>query len=61
MEYETKASEQVSLLMKLGKKYSALEKAIESGDTDLIYMVILDLRDKMPLGEFKVNYFFFSV
>lgn len=55
MEYETKASEQVALLMKLGKKYSALEKAIESGDTDLIYMVILDLRDKMPLGEFKVN------
>lgn len=56
MEYETKASKQVELLMKLGNKYSALEKAIESGDTDLVYTVILDLRDKMPLGDFKVNY-----
>lgn len=54
MEYETKASEQVTLLTKLERNNSALEKAIESGDTDLVYMVILQLRDNMPLGQFKV-------
>lgn len=32
----------------------ALVKAIESGDTDLVYTVILKLRDKMALADFKV-------
>ncbi|CAH2009594.1 unnamed protein product [Acanthoscelides obtectus] len=30
-------------------------KAIESGDTDLIHMVIIKLRDKMTLGDFKMT------
>lgn len=32
----------------------ALVKAIESGDTDLVYAVILKIRDRMPLADFKV-------
>lgn len=33
----------------------ALVKAIESGDTDLVYTVILKLRDKMALSDFKMT------
>lgn len=55
MDYESKASEQVKLLLELGENTPALVKAIESGDTDLIYMVILKLREKMALGDFKVT------
>ncbi|KAJ8985073.1 hypothetical protein NQ317_019757 [Molorchus minor] len=53
--YESKASEQVKLLLELGENTPALVKAIESGDTDLVYMVILKLREKMPLGDFKMT------
>ena len=35
LDYEAKAGEQVPLLMKMGKGMAALNKAIESGDTDL--------------------------
>lgn len=55
LDYESKASEQVKLLLDLGENTPALIKAIESGDTDLVYTVILKLREKMPLGDFKVN------
>ncbi|KAF7282142.1 vacuolar protein sorting 16 [Rhynchophorus ferrugineus] len=55
LDYESKASEQVELLLKLGENQPALLKAIESGDTDLVYMVILKLREKMPLGDFKMT------
>lgn len=54
LDYESKASEQVELLLKLQENKSALHKAVESGDTDLVYMVVLKLRDTMPLGDFKV-------
>ncbi|XP_057651566.1 vacuolar protein sorting-associated protein 16 homolog [Diorhabda carinulata] len=55
LDYESKASDQVRLLLELGENTPALVKAIESGDTDLIYMVILKLREKMPLGDFKMT------
>ncbi|KAG5894092.1 hypothetical protein JTB14_003948 [Gonioctena quinquepunctata] len=55
LDYESKASEQVKLLLELGENTPALVKAIESGDTDLVYMVILKLREKMPLGDFKMT------
>ncbi|XP_018576701.1 vacuolar protein sorting-associated protein 16 homolog isoform X1 [Anoplophora glabripennis] len=55
LDYESKASEQVKLLLELGENTPALIKAIESGDTDLVYMVILKLREKMPLGDFKMT------
>ncbi|CAH1261291.1 unnamed protein product [Diabrotica balteata] len=55
LDYESKASDQVKLLLELGENTPALVKAIESGDTDLVYMVILKLREKMPLGDFKMT------
>lgn len=55
LDYESKASDQIDLLLKLGENTPALVKALESGDTDLVYMVILNLRDKMPLGDFKMT------
>ncbi|KAL1505520.1 hypothetical protein ABEB36_005068 [Hypothenemus hampei] len=55
LDYEPKASEQVELLLKLHENKSALHKAIESGNTDLIYMVVLKLREKMPLADFKMT------
>ncbi|CAH1109343.1 unnamed protein product [Psylliodes chrysocephalus] len=55
LDYESKASDQVKLLLELGENVPALVKAIESGDTDLVYMVILKLRENMPLGDFKMT------
>lgn len=59
MDYELKASEQVKLLLDLGdgtrESTQALVKAIESGDTDLVFTVILKIRDRMPLADFKVS------
>ena len=57
MDYEPKASLQVPLLLRLGEDRPALVKAIESGDTDLVYTVLLHLRENMPLGEFQVIIF----
>jgi hypothetical protein len=54
MDYEPRASLQVPLLLRLGEDRPALVKAIESGDTDLVYTVLLHLRENMPLGEFQV-------
>lgn len=44
----------MKLLLDLGENTPALVKAIESGDTDLVYTVILKLRENMQLGDFKV-------
>ena len=52
LEYEPRAANQVPLLMKMHKDQIALSKAIESGDTDLVYTVLLRLKDTMPQGEF---------
>lgn len=46
LDYETKASEQVPLYMQMKNPDLALKKAIESGDSDLIYMVLLSSKDK---------------
>ena len=54
MEYETKASKQVELLLVLTEEKQALVKAIESGDSDLVYDVILKLMNSMDLAKFKV-------
>lgn len=40
LEYETKASEQVPLYIEIDNADLALMKAMESGDSDLIYMVL---------------------
>lgn len=54
MDYEPRASLQIPLLLRLGENLPALVKAIESGNTDLVYTVLLHLRENMPLGDFQV-------
>ncbi|XP_052253971.1 vacuolar protein sorting-associated protein 16 homolog [Dreissena polymorpha] len=52
LDNEPKAALQVPLLMKMKRENIALNKAIDSGDTDLIYFVLLHLKDALPKGEF---------
>lgn len=59
MDYEPRAREQVPLLLDLGQEVPALLKAMESGDTDLIYTVLLRMHVKMPLAEFYVCIYMF--
>ena len=54
--YEIRRSVQVPLFLKLGDSKTALHKAVESGDSNLIYDVLLKLRDSMPLSQFQVKY-----
>ncbi|KAG0225975.1 hypothetical protein BGW42_003963 [Actinomortierella wolfii] len=52
LDYEPRAGDQVPLLMRMEADELALIKAIESGDTDLVYHVILQLKNKLSLGDF---------
>lgn len=52
LEHETRAGKQVPLLLSVGEESIALDKAIESGDTDLMFYVLLDMKRKMPLASF---------
>jgi hypothetical protein len=52
LNYEPRAGKQVPLLLNMKEDTIALDKAIESGDTDLIYHVLLHLRKKLPLASF---------
>ncbi|KAF2189089.1 vacuolar protein sorting-associated protein 16 [Zopfia rhizophila CBS 207.26] len=52
LNYEPRAGKQVPLLLGMKEDTIALDKAIESGDTDLIYHVLLHLRKKIPLASF---------
>ncbi|PKK73317.1 vacuolar protein sorting-associated protein 16 [Rhizophagus irregularis] len=52
LDYEPRAADQVPLLMSMQEDELALIKAIESGDTDLVYLVMLHLKRKLPLPEF---------
>ncbi|KAI8973476.1 Vps16, C-terminal region-domain-containing protein [Mycotypha africana] len=52
LEFEPRAADQVPLLMSMQDDETALIKAIESGDTDLVYLVLFHLKRKLPLGEF---------
>ena len=52
LNYEVRAANQVPLLLQMEEGELALDKAIESGDTDLIYYVLLHLRNKLPLAAF---------
>lgn len=61
MDYEPRAREQVPLLLDLGQEVPALLKAMESGDTDLIYTVLLKMHTKMPtLADFYVGFYPFE-
>lgn len=55
MEYETHSKLQVPLLLSLGEGQTALLKATTSGDTDLVYIVLLHLKEKMGKREFEVS------
>ncbi|KAI8327280.1 Vps16, C-terminal region-domain-containing protein [Choanephora cucurbitarum] len=52
LDYEPRAADQVPLLISMQEDEAALIKAIESGDTDLVYLVIFHLKRKLPLGDF---------
>lgn len=55
IDYEPRAHLQVPLLLTLGEERAALRKAVESGNTDLVYTVILHLRENMTLGDFQMS------
>lgn len=52
LNYEPRAGKQVPLLLSMKEDTIALDKAIESGDTDLVYHVLLHLRKQLPLASF---------
>ncbi|KAH6849896.1 Vps16, N-terminal region-domain-containing protein [Chaetomium sp. MPI-CAGE-AT-0009] len=52
LNHEPRAGRQVPLLLSMEEDDLALDKAIESGDTDLIYFVLHQLRRKLPLAGF---------
>ena len=52
LNHEPRAGKQVPLLLSMGEDDLALDKAVESGDTDLIFFVLLQLKNKLPLASF---------
>ncbi|KAK4186845.1 putative vacuolar protein sorting-associated protein 16 [Podospora australis] len=52
LNHEPRAGRQVPLLLSMEEDELALDKAIESGDTDLVYFVLHQLRRKFPLTTF---------
>lgn len=54
LELEPNQSFQVPLLLKLGENKKALLAATQSGDTDLIYMVLMQLKETTPLSKFQM-------
>ncbi|XP_056156958.1 vacuolar protein sorting-associated protein 16 homolog isoform X1 [Lampris incognitus] len=52
LDYEPRSGEQVPLLLKMKRSQLALSKAIESGDTDLVYTVVSFLKNEMNRGDF---------
>lgn len=52
LDHEPRAAQQVPLLLSMNQSSSALLKAISSGDTDLVYHVLLRLRSSLSPGDF---------
>lgn len=52
LNYEPRGGKQVPLLLDMEKDEMALDKAIDSGDSDLVLFVLLQLKRKLPLSEF---------
>ncbi|KAI9796995.1 MAG: hypothetical protein M1825_006274, partial [Sarcosagium campestre] len=52
LNYEPRAGKQVPLLLDMEEDEIALDKAIESGDTDLVFFVLLQLKKKLPFASF---------
>ncbi|CAG2168046.1 unnamed protein product [Oppiella nova] len=55
LDHELRSSQQVPLLLKLKQHRLALQRAIESGDTNLIHTVIIRLREVLSAGEFLMT------
>ena len=52
LNHEPRAGKQVPLLLGMEEDEIALDKAIESGDSDLIFFVLMQLKRKLPLASF---------
>lgn len=52
LNHELRAGKQVPLLLSMEEDEIALDKAIESGDSDLVFFVLLHLKKKLPLATF---------
>ena len=52
LNHEPRAGRQVPLLLSMEADDVALDKAIESGDTDLVFFVLLQMKNKLPLASF---------
>lgn len=52
LNHEPRAGKQVPLLLNMEEDELALDKAIESGDDDLVNYVLLRLKSKLPLASF---------
>lgn len=52
LDHEPRAVDQVPLLLTMHEDKLALVKAIESGDTDLVYHVLLRLKGQLSRGDF---------
>ncbi|GJJ15006.1 hypothetical protein Clacol_009278 [Clathrus columnatus] len=52
LDHEPRAADQVPLLLSMKEDQLALTKAVDSGDTDLIYHVLLHLHKRLTLGNF---------
>ncbi|KAM5153135.1 vacuolar protein sorting-associated protein 16 homolog [Mantella aurantiaca] len=52
LEYEPRSEDQVPLLLKMKRSNLALGKAIESGDTDLVYTVVSYMKHEFNRGDF---------
>lgn len=53
LDYEFRAAEQVPLLLRLGEDDRALDRAVESGDTDLVYLTLFHMyKRSMNTGMF---------
>ncbi|KAJ9685966.1 hypothetical protein PVL29_015044 [Vitis rotundifolia] len=52
VENESRSSKQVPLLLSIGEEDTALTKATESGDTDLVYLVLFHIWQKRPALEY---------
>ena len=52
LDHESRAGKQVPLLLSMSEDELALDKAIASGDTDLVFFVLLHLKKTLPLASF---------
>ncbi|EJU02203.1 vacuolar protein sorting-associated protein 16 [Dacryopinax primogenitus] len=52
LDHEPRAEDQVPLLLSMKEDRLALKKAIDSGDTDMVYHVLLTLKKRLNLGDF---------